>query len=314
MFLNFIRSFYSKVFIGINLDLDTCYINIIRVKNNRIKQDIKTETKLVNQTISMETLKLIDFYQRKYPFTYIGMMSKTPNQGAIPTANPQDFLNYEINPKQINFMSFRNTWSAYIAKEDCRKLKNQISEIGPIDCLFSPFISIFMHAQQKKKVALYAIQEKNSLSIAICDNQCVFYGKTFSLQSATQASSNQETLSSLDRLLDTLENGIENLSVPDTIVENELDMQEEKKKIDDLNDFMRATFVTAILEKTIQEYYANTQSSFIDEIVIFDTYGITPDSLKYITETLMIDIKVHPFSIASEITKLILKEYRKGTL
>ena len=314
MFLNLLRPFYSKVFIGINLDLDTCYLNIIRIKNNKIKQDIKTKTKLVNQAISMETLKLIDFYQKKYPFTYIGMMSKIPDQGAIPTANPQEFLNYGINLQQINFKSFQNTWTAYIDQEECKKLKNQIPEIGSLDCLFSPFISIFIRAQKTKKTVLYAIQEKNSLSIAICNHQCVFCGKTFSLQNAIQTSNNQESLSSLDHLLHTLENGIENLDSSDVSTEDEVDTHEEKKKIDELNDFMRATFVAGILENTLQEYYKSDQGSFVDEIVIFDTYGITPDSLKYINETLMIETKVRPLSISNEIATLMFKEYKRGTL
>lgn len=315
MFRNFVRTFYSKAFVGIHLDHETCQVNIIVIKNNKIKQNITTETKLINNQISMETLKLIHFYRKKYPFTYIGMISKTQDQGAIPSADTQEFLNYGVNIKQNHFLSLNNTWSTYIDKDKCDKLTHQIQELGALDCLFSPFIFIFMHAQKQQKLALYVMQEKKTISVAICDSQCTYYGKTFDLQDDApmlDLHANQKLASSIDHLLSHLDQDIENLEPMEQNLKEE--DGEDEDKTDELNDFVRATIIAGLLEKTINEYYKMSNSSFIDEMIFLDTYGISPSALKYIQETLLLDTKIFPFSPANEITSLIFREYKRNAL
>ncbi|WP_027327020.1 hypothetical protein [Helicobacter pametensis] len=313
-----IRKLYSKIFIGIHLDKDTCHVNIIRTKNGKIRQNIKTQTKLINNTISMETLKLIHFYRKRHPFTFIGMMSKTPYQGAIPSVDPQDFIQHQVNIKQNDFITFQ-TWSAYIDKSACGALTHQIKEIGPLDCLFSPFIFIFMQAQKYPRLTLYVLQEKESLSLAIADQQCLYTGKTFILQdgdASFELQSSQSSISSLDRLLESLNEDIDKLDSKEISkgASEDEEGSDEARQSEELNDFVRATSVVQILEENIQTYYKSNQSSFIHEIIFFDTYGITPDAIQYIRDTLLIEMRVIPFSPAEEISTLMFKEHQRNQL
>ncbi|MCE3047233.1 hypothetical protein [Helicobacter kayseriensis] len=309
------KLFYSKVFIGINLDQETCCVNILRTKGGKIKQNIKTKTKLIDNTIAMETLKLIYFFKKKYPLTYIGMMSKTQNQGAIPSIDPQSFIQYELSIQQNLFIPFQ-TWSAYINKRDCAEIAKQYEDIGPLDSLFSPFVFIFLQARKNEKFALYIIQEKETLSLAICDHQQIHYGKTFHLhdeEMALDSQSNQETISSLDHLLENLDQDIDTLDLDGFKAETEED-EEHQEKAEELNDFVRATHIAQILEETIHHYYQNHKSSFINEIVFLDTYGISPDAFKYIQETLMIDMHIVPFSPSEAVASLMFEEYQRNAL
>lgn len=313
MFSGLFNMFYSKILIGIHFDGDLCQINILRTKNNKIKQSIKTEGKLVDGSMPMEIFKLIYFYQKKYPLTYIGMMSKTQKQGAIPANDHEEFIKLGIKPRENLFLSFNKTWSTYIDRVECERLKKQTKDLGSLDYLFSPFVFIFIHAQKKEKIMLYAIQERDTLSVAVCDNHCMYYGKTFSLKedTSTHKLPIQKSSNSLDQLLDHLDH-FELQDAQEKDEELTPQNQEEENKIEKLNDFVRATFVAKILENTLAEYYATQSSVFIDEIILLDSYGITLEGLNHIQETLLIDVHTVEFSISNQIASLMLNENRRS--
>lgn len=316
MISKLVRSLYSKIFIGINIDLDVCQINIIRLKNDKIKQNIKTEFKIIDGTFPIAAYKLIHFYQKKYPLTFIGMMSKTTQQGIIPSTNLENFNTYNINPNEIRFIPFMNQWCAYIDKQECIDLSGQIPEIGSLDYLFSPFVIIFLQARKRAGLAIYALQEKGSISIAICNNASICYGKTFfhDNQSLDESPTNEPVLS-LENLLKNIDRDIDNLDLSNLQSQAILDHEEEDaRKIEDLNDFVRATFIAEILEQAINEYYKRQNSAFIDKIIILDSYEMTSEAISYIQETLLLETIKQPISLTKEITSLMIQEYRKGEL
>lgn len=316
MISKLIRSLYSKIFIGINTDLDVCQLNIIRLKGDKIKQNIKTEYKIVDDTFPIAAYKLIHFYQKKYPLTYIGMTSKTTSQGVIPAIDPKSFSQFSIDANQIHFISFSNQWSIYIDKQECADLTRQIPELGNLDYLISPFILIFLQAKKRAKLAIYAIQEKGTISVAICDSASIYYAKTFFHdKNSYEYRTMPESILSLESLLKTIDDDIDSIDLSN--LKSHIDDKEEEedeKKIDDLNDFVRATFIAEVLEQTIGEYYKNPQSAFIDEIIILDSYGMTSEAINYIQETLMIETTKQTLSIPKEITSLMIQEFNKGNL
>lgn len=308
-----IRSLYSKIFIGINIDLDVCQINIIRLKNDKIKQNIKTEFKIIDDAFPIAAYKLIHFYQKKYPLTFIGMMSKTTSQGVIPSVDLQDFTQYAINTNQVRAIPFFDRWSAYIDKQECANLARQIPEIGTLDYLFSPFILIFLQARKRAGLAIYALQERGSISIVICDDASIYYGKTFFHdKNSYEYRTMPESILSLESLLKNIDHDIDSIDLSNLDPQWDHDEEEDAKKIEDLNDFVRATFIAEVLEQAIGEYYKNSQSAFIDKIIIFDSYGMTSEAIGYIQETLMIETIRQPISLPKEITSLMIQEFNKG--
>lgn len=311
MISKWIRSLYSKIFIGINIDLDVCQLNIIRLKNDKIKQNIKTEFKIIDEAFPIAAYKLIHFYQKKYPLTFIGMISKTTSQGVIPVT--KDFEQYPINANQVAFIPFLDRWSAYIDKQECANLARQIPEIGTLDYLFSPFILIFLQARKRAELAIYALQERGSISVVICDDTSIYYAKTFFHdKNSYEYRTMPETILSLESLLKTIDHDIDSIDLSNLNPQWDGDEEEDSKKIDDLNDFVRATFIAEVLEQAIAEYYKNSQSVFIDKIIIFDSYGMTSEAIGYIQETLMIETIKQSLSLPKEITSLMIQEFNKG--
>lgn len=313
MISKWIRTLYSKIFIGINIDLDVCQIHIIRLKNDKIKQNIKTEFKIVDETFPIAAYKLIHFYQKKYPLTFIGMISKTTFQGAIPAT--KDFDQHLINANQLVFIPFFKQWSAYIDKRECTNLARQIPEIGTLDYLFSPFVLIFLQARKRTESAIYALQERGSISIAIYGNETIHYGKTFFHdKNSYECRTMPESILSLESLLKTIDHDIDSIDLSNLDSQWENSEEEDTKKIDDLNDFVRATFIAEVLEQAISEYYKTPQSTFISKAIILDSYGMTSEAIGYIQETLMIETIRQPLSLPKEITSLMIQEYSKGEL
>ncbi|WP_147288242.1 hypothetical protein [Helicobacter cholecystus] len=331
MLKGLLQFFYSKVLIGLNLDYDNCQVHVIRIKNKSIKQNIKTDIKTIDNIFPAETLKLIKYYKKKFPFTYIGIFSKTYNQGAIPTTKPKEFIKYDVNLQGYSTKSFDGSWSAYIKNQDCLNEVSQNPDLGDIDLVFSPFISIYLQSKKEAgKTSLFVLQEKQNISVVISNDQQVFFGGFFEIQNdaiemnTSPNNQNNPSPSNFNTLEDILSSLNENID--DDIDNFDIEMLEEEdseeyrkqeqNRIEELKDFMRATTTVSILENVISNYYTNPnfQSTFIDQIIILDTYGITPDAIGHIKDSLMIETFVRPFSISEAITTLMLEEIKRKSL
>lgn len=330
MFKGLLQFFYSKVLIGLNLDHDCCQVHIIRIKNGSTKQNIKTDIKTIDNIFPAEAIKLIKYYKKKFPFTYVGIFSKTYNQGAIPTIEAKEFIKYGVNLQGYSAKSFDGTWSAYIKNQDCLDQVAQYQDLGDLDLVFSPFVSIYLQSKKEMgKTSLFVLQEKQNISVVISDGNQVFFGGFFEIQNdamemnSSLSDQSNPTLSSsntFEDILSSLSDNIDDFDDFDIDVLEEENSEEYRKqeqtRIEELKDFMRATTTVGVLENVISSYYANPnfQSSFIEQIIILDTYGITPDAIRHVKDSLMIETFVRPFSISEAITTLMLEEIKRKSL
>lgn len=326
MLAQLLQPFFSTILIGLDIDEEICQVNILRIKNKRVRQNIKTEFKIINNLFSLDALKLIHFYQKKYPFTYLGILGKTPNQGALPTTKLEEYINFGISSQGIKVMPF-DYWSAFIKDSALTQERGQIKNLGTIDCIFSPFTPIsFLAQKENKQTTLYILQSRQSVALCIARESKIIYGGVFDISNdiaennipEAQKSGNVDVLAFED-ILNSLSDDLEDLDELDNL-DSDAELMEphqaNDEKLNELKDFMRATTIANIIEHTIQEYYGNPhyQGTFIDQVVILDTYGIAPDAINHLKDTLMLDIIVKPFSPAQEVTSLMLKEFSKGNL
>ena len=332
MFRGLLQFFYSKVLIGLNLDNDSCQVHIIRIKNGTTKQNVKTDIKTIDNIFPAEALKLIKYYKKKFPFTYIGIFSKTYNQGAIPTVDAKEFIKYNVNLQGYSAKSFDGTWSAYIKNQDCLEQISQYQDLGKLDLVFPPFVSIYLQSKKEiGKTSLFVLQEKQNISVVISDGSQVFFGGFFEIQNdvmemnASLSDQNNPSLANsnaFEDILSSLSDNIDDIDDLDIDIDDlgeensgEYDKREQDR-IEELKDFIRATTTVGVLENIISSYYANPnfQSTFIEQIIILDTYGITPDAIRHIKDSLMIETFVRPFSISEAITSLMLEEIKRKNL
>ncbi|ANV98219.1 hypothetical protein BBW65_05125 [Helicobacter enhydrae] len=326
MLSQILQFFYSRVLIGIDLDYDSCRLNILRLHGGRVKQNISREIKMIDGLIPMEVVKLLYFYKKKFPFTYISAMSKDTTQGALPTINPKDFLDFGVSSQGVKALSINQHCSCYIQQDKIFNEIRRFEEIGYLDFLFSPFTLLFEESKKIKEHALYLLQQKENIAIMIANHQQVISGRVVSLDlDAQQTPQNFYTsdissnTDSIENILDFLDQGFEDPldELFDEAFASDEDLQEfaqeqeqqEKDKIEALRDFMRATKVVEAVENIIKEYYASNQSQFLQKVILFDTYGMAPDALKHLQDVLMLDIDVREYNVAQALLTLAQKEF-----
>ena len=86
--------------------------------------------------------------------------------------------------------------------------------------------------------------------------------------------------------------------------------QEEQSRIEELRDIARAHNAAETIINCINEFYSNDiyRSDFLEKIVIFDTYGISPQALAHIKNTLLLDVELQRVNLGKILLELIQRE------
>ncbi|WP_300447082.1 hypothetical protein [uncultured Helicobacter sp.] len=329
-----LRPFFSTILIGVNLDGKVCSLQIVVMKNNKVKNTINKEFKIVDKELPIEAAKLIKSYKRKYPFTYLSAMSKTYNQGLANCSKKGDLIKFGVNSKTSRIVEMPNQWLFYIQNLAVDENRVKFIRALGLDLLFSPFMLVYEHIKNQlgNKIKLYVLQERASMALFVADKKGVYFGGFFMIggeleqsdddnSSMTEVHSFKE-LSELDSILGSLDElneigELEDLDeelirkefAPDE-VDSQKQQEAEMSRLEALRDLARASNAAEILKNSISEFYSNPiyNAQFIETIVILDTYGITKQALDHIRQSLMIDVKVLPLNIPEALIRLAKAE------
>ncbi|WP_295700334.1 hypothetical protein [Helicobacter mastomyrinus] len=329
-----LRPFFSTILIGVNLDGKVCSLQIVVMKNNKVKNTINKEFKIVDKELPIEAAKLIKSYKRKYPFTYLSAMSKTYNQGLANCSKKGDLIKFGVNSKTSRIVEMPNQWLFYIQNLAVDENRVKFIRALGLDLLFSPFMLVYEHIKNQlgNKIKLYVLQERASMTLFVADKKGVYFGGFFMIggeleqsdddnSSMTEVHSFKE-LSELDSILGSLDElneigELEDLDeelirkefAPDE-VDSQKQQEAEMSRLEALRDLARASNAAEILKNSISEFYSNPiyNAQFIETIVILDTYGITKQALDHIRQSLMIDVKVLPLNIPEALIRLAKAE------
>lgn len=328
-----LRPFFSTILIGVNLDAKVCSLKIVVIKNHRIKSTINKEFKIVDKELPVEAAKMIKSYKRKYPFTYLSAMSKTYNQGLANCSKKSQLIQFGINPKTSHIVEMPNHWVFYIQNLAIDENRVKYIRALGLDFLFSPFAIVYENIKAKlsKKIKLYVLQERGSMTLFVANDIGVYFGGFFMIGGELEQSDEENAimevrslkeLSELDSILGSLDelNEIGELEDLDEelirkeFVPEEVDSQKqkeaEKTRLEGLKDLARASNALEVLTNSINEFYSNPiyNAQFIESIVILDTYGITEQALDHIRNAIMLDIKVQPINIPDALIELAKAE------
>ncbi|MDO7252313.1 hypothetical protein [Helicobacter cappadocius] len=332
-FSKFVRRFFSNVFIGINIDGRVCSVKIIRIKDEKILENIAREFKTINNEIPIEVIKLIRNYQKKYSFCYVGAMSKSYNQGILRIKDKkEDYSKYGINPKECKMLDFK-TWKTYIKNTEINENIERFSKINGIDYLFSPFVVIFrkIKNQLDGKTRLYILQERSSISLLVADNAEIYFGGYFMVEGEMEDVNMQDphTEDFFDIIVPEDEKDSNEEDIEDEIGDLEdldsdffidklnekllIDNQEENLTKGKVDDIYKISVVTSIIQNSLMEFYSNDlyDSKFIEEFVILDAYGMSDGALNYLKDKMMIQTQKISFSIVDELVELSKIEFKR---
>lgn len=83
---------------------------------------------------------------------------------------------------------------------------------------------------------------------------------------------------------------------------------------DSLEEFTRVVEITNNIKESLEDYYKNPsiRSDFIDEVVIIDDTGLKKESIEYMSDALLLDIKKIDKEIGEELNMVAFREIEGG--
>lgn len=329
----FIVSLFSKAFISVVCEYDSCVVKIKVIKNKELKESDTKSFKAFSQEIPPDALRYIKKYVDEYRFCYISTQMVSINQGAIPTCKKDDFSKFNISPQNIYSLCVDNKWSIYAYNDDIKRVENNYLQVGGVDFLFSPFAIIYFLVKKEplSDKKLYALVQKSAITLAIMEKDILNYGAYFIL-APTESLKAEETLEQIE-LPESLTAEIEELTPLDNIDNiGKLESLDVELKMDEFEDtssehvhenidyeranasieeFSKGMDMLNFIKESLNDFYKNSNydAVFIDEIIFFDAFGIGNDIIDYIQSTLLMSVVHKKIDLAEIICDMAIAEF-----
>lgn len=267
--MSFLTNLYQKVLISINIDAHTC--KILTTYINKSNSEEKT-FEAVNGSLSNKAVRYIKNIKARFPFSYVSTISKSKTQGLINGNNLIVFERFNLSPNSLNIMLINKQWFVYIAKTDMIKHKESFVNIGGSDFLFSSFCLLYENIKSNlhSSKKLYVLQERSSSVLMIADSSDVYFGNYVCF----------------DDIMGGFEDSLES------------------------SDLKSVNTIINTIRETLINFYKDDRyaSDFIEEILVFDTYGISDNAMAHIANNMMLDVEFISINICLEIEKLAKME------
>lgn len=335
------RPLFATVLIGVNYNSTACHIKVVKKRGGHIVEESDKEFKILEGNLSAEVIKFIKKLKSRYAYSYVAILSKSTEQVLVPGNKKNQFGAFNVNEKEYKFVKLPSAF-AFILKDDITQYQAMFKKAKGLDFLFSPFVLIFFKAKTfvGDKPKLFVLQEKENLAILILTRKAILYGSFLPMSAGEQVMNVRDSLpSSLsdDTLVATTSNqgsstaqGLDDLNTELGGLEDELedyenfdfdsitggasdnisgssDSDEGDSNMDNLQDLGRSTTIINLLQAAIKDFYHNSlyDSDFIEEIVLFDCYGISPQAMDNIRSNLMMDLSLVSIDLLKELTNII---------
>ena len=335
------RPLFATVLIGVNYNSTACHIKVVKKRGGHIVEENDKEFKILDGNLSAEVIKFIKRLKSRYAYSYVAILSKSSEQILVPGSKKNQFGSFNVNEKEYKFVKLPSAF-AFILKDDITQYQTMFKKAKGLDFLFSPFVLLFFKAKTfvGDKPKLFVLQEKENLAVLILTRKAILYGSFLPMSAGEQVMNVRDSLpSSLtdDTLVATTSSqtgstaqGLDDLNTELGGLEDELedyenfdfdsitggtsdnisgssDSDEEGSNMDNLQDLGRSTTIINLLQAAIKDFYNNSlyDSDFIEEIVFFDCYGISPQAVDNIRSNLMIDLSLVNLDLLKELTNII---------
>ncbi|CBG39508.1 hypothetical protein [Helicobacter mustelae] len=310
-----LRPLFSNVFILINIDAFICSVKVLRIKENKTVEHLDKEFKILEGQLPMDVIKFVKNYKRRYPFSYLGVMAKTYNQGVYHPKKLEILESSGVDIKDCQTLKV-DTWGVYIKKSEIQSIQKEFERFGGVDYIFSPFIVswLFLKKELDTSLRLYILYEKSNIAIMIADCKEAYFAGYFMIGS--EISQAQEHLkyahNPLENTFDMMEELEELGDFEDFHFLDEENEEEEKKHVEQtIYDITQVSVVSDIIKNSLNEFYSNDlyEERFVEEIVILDSVGIMEENLKTISDAILLDIKKKRIDLNAELLNVMRLEF-----
>lgn len=336
-----IKWFYQKIFIAIVQDNEDYDVRVLVTKsgNSSFKEAKQFEGESALSS-------LLEFVQKKIsdsPLYYISILNTDPRQGALTGC---DDSSIEEVLKDAKIVCRNKGWILYSSIREIETIKKKFALIG-VDYLFSPFsiLEVFFKDKIQGGLALYALVQKGSFSIALFDHGKLEYAHHYRIHhesenllvdeepsigfsvgveddiNSTLETSDIDILDDLD-LIDDLEvfNDIQDLDTLEELVEfSEDEPTPEELRLatpdienmkNDINRFGDNYTRFECIQKTLTYFYGMEacRNRFVESVYLADSYGMGLELKNYLEEELFLNVSVRRINLADEVLALSLEE------
>lgn len=343
------QKYFSNLFVSVVRYGGEWQIYSKVIKNGAIiKKFSKVFAITQDDGLGKEAEEYLEELYNQYNYMYISYLMDSMGQGAISGTSNVDFEKNSVDVKNITQLSIDKKWSLYASFIDINWTKNIFKNSG-IDFIYSPFILLYNFISTSKPLqqpTIYILNHEDFVAISVFKETELLFASYFKTSTDEKLVAGDEidnweeedeekgvnNLIELDRIDDDVEgfDTLEDLEDLDDLDSFDSDSQEEStfKDVDekentlghfddenadtDLEIYGRDLLVYKYLTSSIKEYYKNHiyKSDFVEKIVMYDGYEISPDLIDMIEGELMMDIEIHKINIGEKVCDLAIKEAR----
>lgn len=323
------------------------YCKVIK-NGSMIKRFSKVFTTDSEDELGKEVEEYIDSLYEQYSFVYISFFLNSMGQGAIKGTSNSDFEKNSVDVKNVTHLSLEQSFSIYSSYIDINWAKNIFKNVGIdfIFSPFSLTHELILKSSVVDERILYLLNHEDFIAMSVYEQNELNFASFF--RTATdenlvagdevdnwEEAEEEKGVSNLIEL-DSLDEGgdefssledLDDLDDLDHMDEQEdstqaatfSDIEEKDKDLghfsndaggEDLELFGRDLLVYKYLSSSIKEFYKNElyNGDFIDKVVIYDGYEISPDLIDLIENELMLDIEIHKIDIGESVCDMSIKE------
>jgi hypothetical protein len=342
------QKYFSNLFVSVVRYGSEWQVYAKVIKNGSLtKKFSKAFPVAAEDSFGEDVEEYIENLYNNYNYVYISYLLDSMGQGAIFGTKVADFEKNSVDIKNVTQVIIDKKWSLYASFIDINWTKNLFKNCD-LDFVYSPFILIYfliLDTKNSKKPVLYILNHEDFVAICVFRDKELLFGSFFktstdeNLVAGDEVSNweEEEEQQGVDNLieLDSIDDDSENFNTLEELEDFENledfdaatelqdtfeDTDEIEKTLGHFGDeedlennleiYGRDMLVYKYLNSSVKEYYKNNiyESDFIEKLVLFDGYEISPDLIEMIEGELMMDIELHKINIGEKVCDLSIKE------
>lgn len=341
MLSKLLESLYLKVFINIIVESSSTTIYVeIHSKNKEVShiKNVFPTTKLTE-----EIYEFVMEYTKESPYYYISFLDTSKEQGALPSCD-RNKLSFYKDLATSEYKCMNKEWSIYTSKTELYALERKYEDIG-IDFIFSPFVVLTKFFKDKidKHLAMFALIEDSSISIAVFDNSELLYAEYLDMD--VDVDTDKIVLEDLDDDKD-IDLGLDD----DSIVLDDMDVDDELEDFSDIEDldsledidefsegkdleeelyesefeehsvsveardddqhFTEDYQKFSLIQNAFNHFYKDPkyEGKFIENIYIADNTKVSSDLKRYLEEEMFLNVYIRNIDLGAAICELAKEE------
>lgn len=320
-----VRKLFSNLFISVLIEAKECKIYGVVLKNGKVVKKLEANFEHLEPTKA--NIKAIDYikkHEKECSYTYIALFFDYMSQGSLPIINPNEYINYGVDPNKVKIINMPSDWSIYANYMEMKLAKNMLGNLK-VDLLYSPFALLYREIQTIgfcELATLYIYNHANSIALAVFEQNKMKFGAFFVSSTTDEIEDEanfqqvdttqidemllkEKELNSFDRLepLESLDN-IQDLDFQD------INNLEDRNIANSISIFGRDMKAYEYIVSAIEEYYSNKlyDAKFIEKIVFFNNTKISQTFLSYLESKLLVKTESHDVNTIEIMSDLMIKE------